>query len=178
MWIQAAHNDWGVGCLWPTKLFNSFYSRFEGSNFSEDISNLRKSLDLNTHMVISQEQVSTLFKRVNTRKAAGPDGICGRTLRHCADQLSMSLPHFLMCTEHGQLPKIWKSSIIIPVPKSKYPKKLIYFRPVALTSLVMKNLEKILKDEVTSPHWRQIRSTTVRLSGGEKRRRCKDFYFR
>ena len=36
-------------------------------------------------------------------------------------------------------------STIIPVPKKSIPKQLNDLRPVALTSLVMKTLEKIMK---------------------------------
>ncbi len=50
----------------------------------------------------------------------------------------------------GQIPAVWKSSSIIPIPKSTYPNELNDFRPVALTSLVMKTFEKLLKDEIVS----------------------------
>ena len=53
-----------------------------------------------------------------------------------------------MCVNHCQLPTIWKSSTIIPIPKTKNPEQLTEFRPVALTSLIMKISERILKDEI------------------------------
>ncbi len=101
--------------------------------------------------MITKENVTNLLKRVNTRKAAGPDFICGRTLRHCADQLSEVFTSlFLICVGSGQIPTIWKTSTIIPVPKINNPRELNEFRPVALTSLVMKVFEKILKEEIAS----------------------------
>ncbi|KAK1786155.1 hypothetical protein P4O66_017870, partial [Electrophorus voltai] len=39
-------------------------------------------------LIITESDVRRVFKRVNTRKAAGPDGICGRVLKPCADQLA------------------------------------------------------------------------------------------
>lgn len=36
--------------------------------------------------IISEHDVRKAFRRVNTRKAAGPDGISGRVLRACADR--------------------------------------------------------------------------------------------
>lgn len=45
---------------------------------------------------------------------------------------------------------MWKHSIIVPVAKTKTPATLNDFRPVALTSLIMKTLEKIIKTEVLS----------------------------
>ena len=44
----------------------------------------------------------------------------------------------LSCT----IPDIWKLSTVIPIPKKDNPKLANDFRPIALTSLVMKTLEK------------------------------------
>ena len=141
----------GVECSDLPNSFNHFFSRFESSDFSESISLCKKSLEPLNEIVISQECVTTLFKKVKIRKAAGPDAICGRTLHYCADQLSGVFTRlFQMCADLGQIPKLWKTSTIIPIPKSKNSKELKEFRPVALTSLVMKNFEKILKNITVS----------------------------
>ncbi len=39
-------------------------------------------------ITVSEDEVRRELKRVNVRKAAGPDGITGRVLRSCADQLA------------------------------------------------------------------------------------------
>ena len=131
--------------------FNDFYSRFEKHDFSSNISLLRQSLSSDCDIVISQECVRDLLKRVNIRKAPGPDHICGRTLHYCADQLSSVLHHiFQRSLDSNQIAAIWKSSTVIPVPKITNPRQLNDFRPVALTSLIMKILEKILKNLVLS----------------------------
>ncbi len=68
---------------------------------------------------------------------------------HIPKQLSSVFTHlFQLCVDNCKIPTIWKSSTIIPIPKVNKPRELQDFRPVALTSLVVKNLEKILKDEV------------------------------
>ena len=43
---------------------------------------------------------------------------------------------------------MWKHATIVPVAKTKSPKVLNDFRPIALTSLVMKVFEKLVKKEV------------------------------
>ncbi|KAK1802537.1 hypothetical protein P4O66_004191 [Electrophorus voltai] len=43
-------------------------------------------------LIITESDVRRVFKRVNTRKAMGPDGICGRVLKACADQLARYSP--------------------------------------------------------------------------------------
>ncbi len=61
------------------------------------------------------------------------------------------LQNFLkMCVDRSQLPSIWKTSTIIPIPKTKKHKELIEFRRVALVSFVRKSLEKIIKEEIVS----------------------------
>lgn len=55
-----------------------------------------------------------------------------------------------MCAECGHIPTIWKTSTIIPIPKSKNARELSDFRPVPLTSLVVKIFEKVIKDMVAS----------------------------
>ena len=48
------------------------------------------------------------------------------------------------------MPALWKQSTIVPVAKSSNPKSLNDFRPVALTSLIMKQFEKLVKSELVA----------------------------
>ncbi len=70
---------------------NIFYGRFEcnGGSVTLPISasgSSRQSSD--DHVItLSEDEVQRELRRVNVRKAAGPDGITGRVLRSCTDQL-------------------------------------------------------------------------------------------
>ncbi len=69
---------------------NTFYGRFEcngGATLPNSPSgSSRQSSD---HVItVSEDEVRRELRRVNVRKAAGPDGITGRVLRSCADQLA------------------------------------------------------------------------------------------
>lgn len=89
------------------------------------------------------------FKRVQTNKAKGPDGIYGRTLEHCAEELNGVFQRlFQLSVDSGIVPDHWKNSIIIPISKTSRPKVLNDLRPIVLTSLVMKTLEKIVKSHI------------------------------
>ena len=46
-------------------------------------------------ITLSRVDVSKTFKQVNIHKAAGPDGLPGRVLRVCADQLACVLTDIL-----------------------------------------------------------------------------------
>ena len=93
---------------------------------------------------LTQEEVKGQMKRLNVKKASGPDGISPRVLKMCADQLC-GIFHtlFSLSLEKCQIPTSWKTSCIIPVPKKVNISCLNDLRPVALTSHVMKVFERI-----------------------------------
>ncbi len=69
----------------------TFYSRFECNGsatlpISASGSSRQSSDDY--AITLSEDEVRRELKRVNIRKAAGPDGNTGRVLRSCADQLA------------------------------------------------------------------------------------------
>ncbi len=100
---------------------------------------------------LSEDKVRRELKRVNVRKAAGPDGITGRVLRSCADQLvGLFTSIFNESLATSVVPTSFKKSVIIPVPKNSKPSCLNDYRPVALTSTVMKVFERLLKKHICS----------------------------
>ncbi|KAK0136761.1 hypothetical protein N1851_027074 [Merluccius polli] len=79
----------------------------------------------------------------------GPDEICGEVLKTCAEQLcNIFYIIFMDSLELQNIPAICKHSTIVPVAKCINPKTLKYFQPVALTSLVMKVSEELIKKDV------------------------------
>ncbi|KAL6470652.1 hypothetical protein MHYP_G00217710 [Metynnis hypsauchen] len=63
----------------------------------------------------------------------------------CTPSLQIKLEHiFNLSLRLGRVPTLWKTSCIIPIPKRGRPSELNDFRPVALTSHVMKTLERLL----------------------------------
>ncbi|KAK3507836.1 hypothetical protein QTP70_001197 [Hemibagrus guttatus] len=108
-----------------------------------------------TPLTIKEEKVNRLFKRLNTRKATGPDSVSPSLLKHCANQLSPVFTDiFNTSLETCHVPACFKTSAIVPVPKKTKITGLNDYRPVALTSVVMKSFERLvlsyLKD-ITDP---------------------------
>ncbi|KAK1784137.1 hypothetical protein P4O66_021150, partial [Electrophorus voltai] len=102
-------------------------------------------------LIITESDVRRVFKRVNTRNTAGPDGICGRVLKACADQLApVFIDIFNISLTLDTVPSSFKQSTIVPVPKKLRASGLNDYRPVALTSVVMKCFEKLVRDFITS----------------------------
>ena len=94
---------------------------------------------------IQISDVENLFQRQNCRKAAGPDGVSPATLRHCAQQLAPVFANiFNSSLEQCHVPKCFKMSKIIPIPKGTKISCLNDYRPVALTSVIMKVFERLV----------------------------------
>lgn len=78
------------------------------------------------------------FRHVNTRKAAGTDGISGQGLRACADQLApVFTAIFNLYLAQSVIHTRFKQSIIISVSKKPQPACLSDYCPVTLTLVVL-----------------------------------------
>ncbi len=135
------------------KELNTFYGRFEcNGGATLPISTSGSSRQSSDHVFpVSEDEVRRELRRVNIRKAAGPDGITGRVLRSCADQLAgLFTSIFNESLATSIVPTSFKKSVIIPVPKNSKPSCLNDYRPVALKSTVMKVFERLLKKHICS----------------------------
>ncbi len=128
---------------------NTFYGRFEcngGATLPISASGSSRQNSDEHVITVSEDEVRRELKRVNVRKATGPDGITGRVLRSCADQLAgLFTSIFNESIATSVIPTSFKKSVIIPVPKNSKPSCLNDYCPVALTSTVMKVFERLLK---------------------------------
>lgn len=97
-------------------------------------------------ITITEDEVNMRFKHISERKAAGPDGISNKVLKLCSKELAGVFCHlYNQSLNECRVPRIWKTSNIIPVPKKSNATEMNDFRPVALTPVPMKILEKIVK---------------------------------
>ncbi|XP_039677788.1 uncharacterized protein PB18E9.04c-like [Perca fluviatilis] len=86
-------------------------------------------------------------------KAARPDSVSPSTLKWCSgtDQLSPVFTDiFNTSLETCHVPACFKSSTIIPVPKKTRIAGLNDYRPVTLTSVVMKSFERLVLSHLKS----------------------------
>ncbi len=76
----------------PADKLNTFYGRFDcnagSAALPSSASGSSRQRSENHVITVSEDEVRRALKGVNIRKAAGPDGITGRVLRSCADQLA------------------------------------------------------------------------------------------
>ena len=131
-----------------TKELNTFFTRFDNQDFSSECQALLRALpppDPEELAPFTEEEVRCQLSRCKPGKAPGPDGTPARVLKACAMELSQIL-HSLFCQSYrtATIPTLWKTTTIIPVPKKPRPTEPNHYRPTALTSIIMKCLEKLL----------------------------------
>uniref|UniRef100_A0A1A8CJ36 Reverse transcriptase domain-containing protein n=2 Tax=Nothobranchius kadleci TaxID=1051664 RepID=A0A1A8CJ36_NOTKA len=100
---------------------------------------------------VKEKDVLRVFRKQNPRKSPGPDGVSPATLRHCAEVLSPIFTDiFTISLESCHVPACFKLSTIVPVPKKPHVTGLNDYRPVALTSVVMKSFERLVLPHLKS----------------------------
>ncbi len=136
---------------------NTFYARFEAHNTAHTESAPTAAAEEVSPLSLSVADVTRSFKRLNIRKAVGPDGIPGRVLKACAYQLAgVFTDIFNLSLSLSVVPSCFKKSTIVPIPKKNKITCLNDWRPVALTPIFSKCLRS--SSETTSalcclPHW-------------------------
>ncbi|TKS64906.1 N-lysine methyltransferase KMT5A [Collichthys lucidus] len=128
---------------------NVFFARFEVT--APDVPPPHHTAHSSTTLTLVEQEVRRTLRAVNPRKAAGPDGVPGRVLRECADQLAGVFTRiFNRSLAQSSVPPCLKSSTIVPLPKKPHITSLNDYRPVALTPVVMKCFEKRVRSHITA----------------------------
>lgn len=127
---------------------NTFYTRFDTVDFTKECKALLETLPILEpahHAPFTEEDVRRQLNRCKPGKAPGPDGIQARVLKECAVELA-PIMHSLFWESYrtATVPTLWKTSTVIPVPKKPRPSEPNHYRPIALTSIPMKCLEKLV----------------------------------
>ena len=121
---------------------NLFYLRFDSKDFKAEFRVKSKW----SPILIGESDVWKTLEPTSIRKSQGLDHISGRLLRNCALFLSSILTFiFQLWLSQRKIPGVWKESLVVPVANVPSPKMLNDYRPVALTSPVMKGFERIVK---------------------------------
>ena len=95
--------------------------------------------------------------KLNSHKAKGPDGVSCKVLKLCANQLVFPFHKlFKASISTGKVPALWKCSTIVPIPKRLHAREMNDLRPVALTSVPMKCLERVIMNRLMPKEYRSI----------------------
>ena len=130
------------------ELFNEYFEDQFSSASCYDI-DIDYSNDFLNDIDFSISRVRKILKDVDVNKSAGPDGIHGKILKNCRESIAYPLSYiFKISYNIGQIPSEWKLANVVPVHKKGSKTSVENYRPISLTSLVMKVFEKIVRDDI------------------------------
>ena len=81
-------------------------------------------------------------------KASGPDLLNVNVLRNCLDFYIPLAYIFNKSIQTSQIPQDWMDANLTPIHKKGPQNKCNNYRPVSLTSQVIKQLERIIQDNL------------------------------
>jgi hypothetical protein len=86
---------------------------------------------------------------IDPNKSQGPDGFHPLVLRNAADSLHIPIAMiFQQSLDQGKLPKPWLDANVTPLHKQGSKMDPANYRPISLTSVLVKLLEKVVKSSI------------------------------
>ena len=147
---------------------NKFHCRLDVHDFTKEKEEICEALEEQAEQwvvpEVTVEEVEKVFRNVNPNKASGPDSISGKIIKTFSREhapVYCDLQNKTL-TIH-QIPDSWKAATICPVPKRSRPSTLNDYRPIALTSVLMKCLEKLVLRKLKKRFKERVRSVSVRI---------------
>ncbi|XP_069159802.1 uncharacterized protein [Procambarus clarkii] len=95
---------------------------------------------------LTSDEVKRNLLELNVTKVAGPDRISLWILKKGAEELSVSLPMvYNRPLVMEDLPESWKTANVVPEFKKDEKQETLNYRPVSLTCIPCKEMEKIVR---------------------------------
>ena len=98
---------------------------------------------------IDEKSVEKILKNLQPSKSPGPDGIHPRILKELSGTLATPLTMiFKSSLSTSCIPDIWKTANITPLFKKGDKRDTSKYRPISLTSVVCKIMERLIHDHL------------------------------
>jgi hypothetical protein len=98
---------------------------------------------------IEVEVVKKLLKTLDESKSQGPDELHPKILKEMAEELAGPMSCvFRKSINEGVVPRQWKQANVTPIFKKGKKQRKENYRPVSLTSIACKVMEKIIRDRI------------------------------
>ncbi|KAF2343459.1 Reverse transcriptase domain, partial [Trinorchestia longiramus] len=109
-----------------------------------------RGMEILSDGVFTVEEVEEQLSILNPYKSTGPDGLGPRILKETAEVISEPLTNiFNRSLETGIVPDDWKRANVTPIFKKGNKQIPINYRPISLTSVISKTIERLLKVRIT-----------------------------
>ena len=102
-------------------------------------------------LIITVTMVLEALKNINANKSCGPDNLHPRLLLELADNIALPVTILFNATlKDGTIPKDWKMAFITGIFKKGSKHLPENYRPISLTSILCKIMEKFVRDSVVT----------------------------
>ena len=98
---------------------------------------------------ITIDEVIKVLGSLDISKAPGPDGIHPAIVKPLANIIANPILRLFQASlEEGRLPNDWKTAVVVAIHKGGNETELKNYRPVSLTSILCKCMEKIIREHI------------------------------
>ena len=106
-------------------------------------------IDCPPELLCTEDEVLELLCALDTSKANGPDNISAKMLKSTAVSIAPVLTKLLnLSIITGKLPSAWKTSSVVPIPKTENKSDAKNYRPISLLSVTSKILERHIHGKI------------------------------
>ena len=106
-------------------------------------------IDCPPELLCTEDEVLELLCALDTSKANGPDNISAKMLKSTAVSIAPVLTKLLnLSITTGKLPSAWKTSSVVPIPKTENKSDAKNYRPISLLSVTSKILERHIHGKI------------------------------
>ena len=128
------------------KYFASVFTKADNEMPEATEKNFQSTL---TDLEITAEKVEAAIDKLKEHSAAGPDGIAPRVVKETKKELITPLTIlFRKSIESGKIPDEWREAVVTPIFKKGKKSDPGNYRPVSLTNVIGKTMERIVKEEL------------------------------
>ena len=139
--------------------FSQHYASVSKLNFSSEERKVNReckrtlaspSVDDESCKDFTMTELKRAISKMKRKGAEGPDNIPPAFLKELGNSaLTELLSIFNISFRHADCPQIWRNAIILPLLKAgKLPSDLASYRPISLTSCIVKILERMINDRL------------------------------
>lgn len=129
-----------------------FASVFTRSNHNlPEIEPRDKDAPTLTNIVITEEIIGKAIDQINADSSPGPDGIPSKVIKELKEELLLPLGVlFKESLKSGKIPDEWREAEVVPLFKKGKRSDPSNYRPVSLTVIICKIMERIIKAQMTT----------------------------
>ena len=104
-----------------------------------------------TNIIINEDMIIDSIKEISRNSSAGPDGMPANLFKECGVELAKPLKKlFSLSIKNGHVPQSWKDAAIVPIHKGGDRSMPKNYRPISLTSIMMKIFERIIRKQLVN----------------------------